>query len=233
MRERAGDCLYGNPDTARNVAAYVPGWEPLDEDFAKNDLQRARDTAIGAREINPASPTASIVWLGYDAPQVSAGDLINNLDVAGESNAEVGASAYNSFMAGVSTTNGHSDPHITAIGHSYGSLTVGLAAQSEGGIPGAEDIVLVGSPGTGAQSAEELGVGKDHVFVGAAENDTVTKLPNSREASGMAAGVAGGASTGFVLGGAAGPVGAAVGGTLGHRGRGGRVYGAGRRDQGE
>ncbi|WPW30284.1 alpha/beta hydrolase [Streptomyces atratus] len=207
---------FGNPDTARNVSAYVPGLNTsLDEEFAKSDLKRARDTAIGAKEINPESPSAAIVWLGYDAPQTSVSDPLENLDVMGEGNAEAGAVAYNRFMAGISATNRYGDPHVTAIGHSYGSLTVGLAAQERDGIPGADDIVLVGSPGTGARSANELGVGKDHVFVGAAENDPVTKLPNSKEASGIGAGVAGGASTGFVLGASAGPVGAVIGGAAG------------------
>ncbi|MEU8628797.1 alpha/beta hydrolase [Streptomyces sp. NPDC048669] len=207
---------FGNPDTARNVSAYVPGLNTsLDEDFARNDLKRARDTAIGAKEMDPSSSTASIVWLGYDAPQTSADDPMGNLDVMGESNAKAGASAYNSFIEGVSVTNQHGDPHITAIGHSYGSLTVGLAAQQRGGIPGADDVILVGSPGTGARSAEELGVGKEHVFVGAAENDPVTKLPNSREASGLGSGAAGGASAGFVLGMGAGPLGAVIGGVAG------------------
>ncbi|MGW2178168.1 alpha/beta hydrolase [Streptomyces sp. NPDC001732] len=207
---------FGNPDTSKNVAAYVPGLgTSLDEEFAKGDLKRARDTALGAREMNPGSPTASIVWLGYDAPQASMNDPMSSLDVADKERALTGAPAYNQFMAGISATNQHEDPHVTAIGHSYGSLTVGLAAQERGGIPGADEIVLVGSPGTGARSAEELGVGKEHVFVGAAENDPVTKLPNSREASGIGAGVAGGASTGFVLGAGAGPLGAAVGGAVG------------------
>ncbi|THA65009.1 hypothetical protein E6R60_33550 [Streptomyces sp. A0642] len=207
---------YGNPDTARNVAAYVPGLNTsLDADFAKNDLKRARDTAIGAREMDPNSSTASIVWLGYDAPQAPSDAPLGNFDVMGESNARAGAGAYNRFMAGISATNQHGDPHVTAIGHSYGSLTVGLAAQQQGGIPGADDVVLVGSPGTGARSAEELGVGKQHVFVGAADNDPVTKLPNSREASGLGTGVAGGASAGFVLGMSAGPLGAVVGGAAG------------------
>lgn len=207
---------YGNPDTARNVSAYVPGLNTsLDEDFARNDLKRARDTAIGAKEMDPSSSTASIVWLGYDAPQTSTDDLMGNLDVMGESNARDGAAAYNRFMDGISATNQQEDPHVTAIGHSYGSLTVGLAAQQGNGIPGADDVVLVGSPGTGAHSAEELGVGKEHVFVGAAENDPVTKLPNSYEASGLGTGVAGGASAGFALGMGAGPVGAVIGGAAG------------------
>ncbi|GGX18075.1 hypothetical protein GCM10010297_44390 [Streptomyces malachitofuscus] len=131
-------------------------------------------------------------------------------------NAEAGAPAYNSFMAGITATNENADPHITAIGHSYGSLTVGLAAQEKGGVPGADDIILVGSPGTGARTADELNVGEGHVYVGAADNDIVTKLPNHQEASGMGAGVAGGGSAGLVLGlGIAGPPGGFVGGVAG------------------
>ncbi|MBG0853796.1 hypothetical protein I2W78_18565 [Streptomyces spinoverrucosus] len=171
---------YGNPDASRNVSAYVPGLgTALDEDFARNDLKRARDTAIGAREYDESS--ASIVWLGYDAPQLPAQEFSRNLDVMSPFDAQVGSFAYNDFMAGIGATNEHADPHITAIGHSYGSLTVGQAAQHEGGIPAADDIILVGSPGTGADKAEDLNVGKNHVFVGAADNDVVTKLPSQEQ----------------------------------------------------
>ncbi|WP_435614943.1 alpha/beta hydrolase [Streptomyces coelicoflavus] len=208
---------YGNPDTAKNVSAYVPGLgTKLNKEFAGGTMDRARHTALGAAEADPLSPTASIVWLGYDAPQTSVDDLAANTDVMFRDNAEAGAPAYNSFMAGISATHTNGDPHITAIGHSYGSLTVGLAAQEKGGVPGADDIILVGSPGTGAQHADELNVGSQHVFVGAADNDIVTKLPNHEEASGMAAGAVGGGSAGLVLGlGIAGPPGGLVGGTAG------------------
>ncbi|WP_432104633.1 alpha/beta hydrolase [Streptomyces sp. bgisy091] len=207
---------YGNPDTAQNVSAYVPGLgTALDRDFAENCLKRARDTAIGAAEVNPDSSTASIVWLGYDAPQLSMSDVAANLDVAGEGTARIGGTSYNSFMAGLSATNQNEDPHVTAIGHSYGSLAVGLAAQEKGGIPGVDDIILVGSPGTGARTADELGVGREHVFVGAAENDSVTKTLNSRETSGLGSGLAGGASAGVVVGSPLGPMGAAAGGVVG------------------
>ncbi|WP_446039957.1 alpha/beta hydrolase [Streptomyces sp. SID1121] len=189
---------YGNPDASRNVSAYVPGLgTKLDGEFAEGTLNRGFDTAKGARMHDRSS--AAIVWLGYDAPQ--------SLDVMGEGDAARGAPAYNSFMDGLGATNMHKDPHLTAIGHSYGSFTVGTAAQREGGIPGADDIVLLGSPGTGADKAEDLGVGKDHVFVGAAENDPVTKLPSSRQAW------AGGA--GFVV---AGPAGAYAAGDIADRG---------------
>ncbi|WP_261991858.1 alpha/beta hydrolase family protein [Streptomyces sp. OR43] len=178
---------YGNPDTARNVSAYVPGLNTsLDADFAKNDLKRARDTAIGMQRHDPSS--AAIVWLGYDAPQ--SPDGWGSLDVMGDERAERGGNAFHQFMGGVSATNENEDPHMTAIGHSYGSRTVGAATQRAGGIPGVDDIVLVGSPGVGVDRADELGVGKEHVFVGAAENDVVTKLPSKQQSAVGAVGMA-------------------------------------------
>jgi hypothetical protein len=206
---------YGNPDASKNVSAYVPGLgTSLDADFARNDLKRARDTAKEAQFYDPS--TASIVWLGYDAPQMPASEVVDNADVMSMDDAKAGAISYNQFMAGISATNENHDPHITAIGHSYGSLAVGQAAQQQGGIPGADDIILVGSPGTGAHHAADLNVGKGHVFVGAADNDPVTKLPNHNEASGIFTGIAGGGSAGFVLGGGmAGPAGALLGGASG------------------
>ncbi len=193
---------YGNPDTSKNVSAYVPGLgTALDKDFVNNDVaKRAHDTAMGAREIDPSS--AAIVWLGYDAPQVGpdSESILGNLAVAKDDNAKLGAPAYNSFMSGLGATNQHDDPHLTAIGHSYGSRTVGAAAQAEGGIPGADDILFVGSPGVGVDRAEDLGVGRDHVFVGAADNDAVTHLPSKQQALAGTIGLLGGPYTSYLAG---------------------------------
>ncbi|MBD3546614.1 alpha/beta hydrolase [Streptomyces sp. JV180] len=187
---------YGDPDASKHVAAYVPGLgTKLDGDFVEETMKRAQDTALGAQEVDPSS--AAIIWLGYDAPQ--------NVDVMDKGDAQRGAPAYNEFMSGLSVTNAHEDPHVTAIGHSYGSLTVGTAAQQAGGIPGVDDVILLGSPGVDAQKATELGVGKGHVFVGAADNDPVTHLPSKRE-------VGLGVIAGSVLGGPLGvPAGIEVG----------------------
>ncbi|MFE9950307.1 alpha/beta hydrolase [Streptomyces sp. NPDC005531] len=173
---------YGNPDAARNVSAYVPGLgTSLDDEFAKSDLKRARDTAIGNQRHDSSS--AAIVWLGYDAPQTPIDDPRGSFAVAGDERAEKGGAAYNSFMKGLAVTNENENPHLTAIGHSYGSRTVGAATQQVGGIPEVDDIVLVGSPGVGVDRAEDLGVGKDHVFVGAAEHDVVTRVPSRKQAT--------------------------------------------------
>jgi hypothetical protein len=190
---------FGNPDLARNVSAMVPGLETqLDTritnpngavDWAKRTAEEAR-AAEEARGLDPSS--ASIFWLGYDAPLVGGGT-----DVAGDAHARAGAPAFQQFLDGVNVTNDYIDPvtheqvdpHVTAIGHSYGSLTVGTAAREPGGIK-ADDIILIGSPGVGADHAEDLGVGPDHVFVGSADNDIVTHAPSQGEVLGGAVGSA-------------------------------------------
>ncbi|KQX83804.1 alpha/beta hydrolase [Streptomyces clavifer] len=177
---------YGNPDTAKNVSAYVPGLNTsLDEDFAKNDLKRAHDTAIATRDIDSSS--ATIAWLGYDAPQMPDG--METLAIMSSERAEGGGRSFSGFMGGLVASNENDDPHMVAIGHSYGSRTVGAATQQGDGLPGVDDIILVGSPGVGVDRAEDLGVARGHVFVGAAENDVVTKVPSRQQvALGAAAG---------------------------------------------
>ncbi|MFD4277013.1 alpha/beta hydrolase [Streptomyces cyaneofuscatus] len=189
---------YGNPDTSRNVAAYVPGLNTsLDEEFARGDLGRARDLAIASNRHGES--TAAITWLGYDAPQ--SPDGLGSLAVAGSARAEDGGRSFSGFMGGLAATNEQGNPHVTAIGHSYGSRTVGAATQQDGGIPGVDDIVFVGSPGVGVDSADDLGVGRDHVFVGAASNDIVTKLPSKGQAAvGAAEMLFGGPAAAFVVG---------------------------------
>ncbi|MEW2069044.1 alpha/beta hydrolase [Streptomyces sp. NPDC007346] len=194
---------YGDPDTSRNVAAYVPGLNTsLDLEFARGDLGRARDLAIASNRHGES--TAAITWLGYDAPQ--SPDGLGTLAVAGGGRAEEGGQAFSGFMGGLAATNEQADPHMTAIGHSYGSRTVGAATQREGGIPGVDDIVFVGSPGVGVDSADDLGVGREHVFVGAASNDIVTKLPTKEQfAVGAAEMLVGGPAAAYFFGDLADP----------------------------
>ncbi|MFD9816946.1 alpha/beta hydrolase [Streptomyces sp. NPDC059080] len=171
---------YGNPDTADNVSAYVPGFSTTMSDVGGEDGDRAKSVWDSASHADANHKTASIVWLGYDAPQDV--DAVSHEEKGARGGADFGA-----FMDGVQATHEGSRPHVTAIGHSYGSFTVGQAAQRPGGIP-VDDIVLVGSPGTGAEKAEDLGVGKGHVWVGAAENDPVTHASSKSEVAGTIVG---------------------------------------------
>jgi len=67
------------------------------------------------------------------------------------------------------------EPHETLLGHSYGSVVIGAAARM-GGLH-ADDVILVGSPGTGVRHATDLGVTPGHVWASAARYDVVPRLP--------------------------------------------------------
>jgi pimeloyl-ACP methyl ester carboxylesterase len=66
------------------------------------------------------------------------------------------------------------------LGHSYGSLVVGVAARDHG-LP-VDDMVFVGSPGVGVDHAGQLGVPAGHVWASTARYDLVraTALADSR-----------------------------------------------------
>jgi hypothetical protein len=122
-----------------------------------------------------------MVWLGYDPPPGLDKLDPATLGVMAEDRAQSGAKDYDRFMSGLRASHEGPPAHLVALGHSYGSLTAGLAGQQPGGGTGADDIVLIGSPGTGTDRASDLGVRGDHVWVGAADNDPVTYLPDPAE----------------------------------------------------
>ena len=176
---------FGDPDTAEHVCVYVPGMGTELADVGGKDADRALAVHNAAVAADPAArpgSTAAMVWLGYDAPQgLSA--------VADDSRAAAGAVSYDRFLQGLRVTGSGPPAHLTALGHSYGSLLVGLAARRPGGGTGADDLVLIGSPGTGAHHASELGVAPGHVWVGAAPLDPVSSLlPSPRQGALIAAG---------------------------------------------
>ncbi|GAA1250205.1 hypothetical protein GCM10009665_46140 [Kitasatospora nipponensis] len=171
-----GILSFGNPDTATDIAAYVPGLGTELRNVGGKDADRARNLWSAARAADPARSPAAMVWLGYDPPPGVDRLDPQTLGVLGQARAEAGAASYDRFLAGLRAGHEGPPPHLTALGHSYGSLTVGLAGRRPGGT-GADDIVLVGSPGTGAERAAQLGVDPDRVWVGAADNDPVSYLP--------------------------------------------------------
>jgi hypothetical protein len=179
-----GILSYGNPDTATNICSYVPDMGTTLADIAGGDGQRALDLWNAATQAPGSASTASLVWLGYDPPPGPPTSLgtVNPaaLEAAGTARAQSGAVSYDQFMNGLRATHDGPPAHLTALGHSYGSLTVGMAAQLPGGTH-ANDIILIGSPGTQAAHADQLGVPANHVWVGAADHDPVTYLPSKAE----------------------------------------------------
>ncbi|GAB1693458.1 alpha/beta hydrolase [Krasilnikovia sp. M28-CT-15] len=156
----------GNPDTARNTAVLVPGVSTNLDGFGEQ-INRASAIQDAAQTIDNGD-VAVVAWLDYKPPQLD--DTV--VTAAASSRAEDGAATLNQFTAGLRTSHDAGPSHMTAIGHSYGSVVVGNAA-SGGHHLGVDDIVTAGSPGMDVASAGQLEVGARHVWAGAATDDPV------------------------------------------------------------
>lgn len=165
----------GDVDKAAHVATFVPGRgtninDSLADYAASTDNIRDKMIHNGGGK---QSDYATVAWLGYDAPQGGF-----DPSVIGTGKAEAGADRLSSFCEGIhesrKAAGGENwDPHMTVLGHSYGSTTSGLAAKqvNEGVI---DDMVLFGSPGSGAQSTDEYNIPPGHMYVsGVPEGDAV------------------------------------------------------------
>jgi hypothetical protein len=169
---------FGNPDTAKNVSAYVPGVTTTlhelgpvagDQGPGENEADNARNVWLAANKSPGGSPTASIVWLNYDPPS----DLMGGMY---EDAGDAGAPAYANFLTGIRATHQGAPPHVTSIGDSYGSYVVTKSAQLAADQPGTysppDDLVLTGSPGVSVGKASDLQM-NGHVWVGTSALDPV------------------------------------------------------------
>ncbi|MGW7356403.1 alpha/beta hydrolase [Streptomyces sp. NPDC054802] len=158
----------GNPDTADNVVTYVPGT------FAKlesidGDIGRAEALQSEAERQDPARSTASIMWLGYDAPQ---GILTDATETKWADKAQ---QPLGNFLQGIEEAN-HRDVNQTLLGHSYGSLVAGQTMRDHLDLP-VDNAIMVGSPGVGVDHAKELNIPTDHVWAATAKNDLINLAP--------------------------------------------------------
>ncbi|MBC7630879.1 alpha/beta hydrolase [Aeromicrobium sp.] len=160
----------GNPDSADHVSVLVPGLT-TNSGSATSLTTDAFNIYESARYADPGASVASMMWIGYDAPS----DW-DSLTVAGEGRAEDGGGYLADTVDGLRASRDGDPAHLTVVGHSYGSTTVGHAASDHG--LAADDIVLVGSPGAGGDvdNASDLGIGADHVWAGNNSRDPVAAL---------------------------------------------------------
>ncbi|RZS43095.1 alpha/beta hydrolase family protein [Herbihabitans rhizosphaerae] len=154
----------GDIDKADNVVFNVPGIKS--DGLSAPDLAgRAGDVYIASRNSDPSQSTAVIAWIGYDAP----GEGIPS----SEANAQQGAQRLTADLNGLRASRGSDQPHVTVVGHSYGSTVVARAGHDYHAYGPNDDIVLLGSigPGNGITKASDLNVSPDQVHVGTARND--------------------------------------------------------------
>jgi hypothetical protein len=106
---------------------------------------------------------ATVAWIGYETPT-----LVNftSLDLA-----YGGSRALAATVNALHTLRGADQPYLSLVAHSYGS-TAAMMALTDYGIA-VDSISLIGSPGSSAQRASDLGVAGDNVYVGEADWDQI------------------------------------------------------------
>ncbi len=109
---------------------------------------------------------ATVAWLGYDTPNLT--------DVGGPEKAYLGRDLIAHAVEGLQAMRGGNEPYVSLLAHSYGS-TAALMALTEYNFQ-VDALALVGSPGSSAQSVNQLHVRTGNVYVGEASWDPV---PNS------------------------------------------------------
>ena len=161
----------GDVDTAEHVAVFTPGMTTtVQGSLSGYDRQLEMVRALSQDVLDKAGGgrVATVAWLGYEAPQW--GDTWRpSHTVLGSSAAERGAEQLSAFYAGLDAA--RPEPaHLTALGHSYGSLTTGLALQAGTGV---DDAVLFGSPGLGTDEVSDLHLPAGHAYLLEADGDVV------------------------------------------------------------
>ncbi|MFJ7209895.1 alpha/beta hydrolase [Streptomyces sp. NPDC098789] len=157
----------GNPDTARHTAVLVPGTGTQLDKFTGqiSRIDKLQDAA-GRRTPGAGADVSVISWMDYDAPEP-------DLSVATRGRAEAGAQDLRDFTQGLRSAHQGDPTHLTVIGHSYGSTMAGAADAGGAGL-GADDVLVVGSPGLTVERADQLHVAPSHLWVGAAKDDLVS-----------------------------------------------------------
>ena len=169
----------GDLDTADNVAVVVPGFG-TDAQSAPYQADRAATLYESARYLDGSQSNATMFWIGYDAPDNLpwTGDGWDGVGVLTEGAAAEGGERLADTLDGLRAGRDGDPAHLTTIGHSYGSTTVGHGAHDEG--LATDDLVFVGSPGVGGDTnnAGDTGIDPDHVWAGANSRDPITYLGN-------------------------------------------------------
>jgi hypothetical protein len=169
----------GDVDTARHVAVFTPGLTTTVAGSLGSyttGMQGVRDVAAAQLKAagREGEGVATVAWLGYDAPQLDQTLLDPDRSVASAAPARTGGADLARFYDGIAASRPGDPPHVTALGHSYGSTTTGYALQQTA-VP-VDRAVFFGSPGLGTDDVGQLHVAAGHVEVVEARRDLVADL---------------------------------------------------------
>ncbi|MEV7557396.1 alpha/beta hydrolase [Streptomyces sp. NPDC089795] len=157
--------VFGELESADRVAVLVPG-----SDTTLDTYERFRAGAASLQQrLRAEHPRSAVVaWLGYDTPGTVSTTVLS-ADRADEAAAEL--APFLEWLSGISAPGAR----LSLLCHSYGSVV--CARTATGSAVG--DVVLFGSPGTGAGSARELPTAA-RVWAGRGSDDWIGNVPHVR-----------------------------------------------------
>jgi hypothetical protein len=170
--------VLGDLAHADRVAVLVPGSDTTLDTYHRF---RAGATALMDEATTGSRGTAVVAWLGYETPRTISTAVLTT------GRAESAAPRLEAFVAELRRLVGQ-DARISLICHSYGSVVCAGAAKDSDrqgarieGESRVDDLVLVGSPGTGtgADSAAALDTSA-RVWAARGADDWIADVPHTR-----------------------------------------------------
>ncbi|GGF23484.1 alpha/beta hydrolase [Williamsia phyllosphaerae] len=188
----------GDPDAATHISVTTPGLGSTVSGSLDGMRRQAEElTKVCVAELRRAGDgrdrqvVANVAWLGYVPPNLTGPNRLSRLVGIGElgtSRVAVRAAPrlsefYRGLRAAAGVDTPHiAAPHITALGHSYGSLVTSLALGRNGGEL-VDDVVFYGSPGLSPtwspqrfRQASDYGLADGHVYVMKGAQDRIAEL---------------------------------------------------------
>lgn len=157
--------VFGDLAHADRIAVLVSG-----SDTTLDTYDRFRATALNLhRQLTrdaPNSRTAVVSWLGYRTPRTVSTTVLTT------DRADQAAPHLREFIRQLHAVTGR-EAHVTLVCHSYGTVVCGRAAAGLA----VSDIALIGSPGTGADSAADLRT-PARVWAARGDDDWVGGVPH-------------------------------------------------------
>ncbi|ANN15681.1 hypothetical protein SD37_08435 [Amycolatopsis orientalis] len=168
----------GDVDTAQHVAVFTPGMNSTVDGNMRgyvDDLDGVARSAERMLATQGGGSVATITWIGYEPSTLD--DPASLVGLATAENVDVGGDKLAKFDQGINASR-PTDPHLTALGHSQGSIVTGISLTHAG--TGVDDAVVFGSPGVANHfgtdnTAHDLKVPDGHAYNITAEGDAVAR----------------------------------------------------------
>ncbi len=162
--------VLGDLARATRVAVLVPGSDTTLDTYTRFHTAAASLYRRLTHEAPGGTRAAVVAWLGYRAPATISTTVLTT------ARADRAAPRLRAFLRELRTLTAPGPVAVSLLCHSYGTVVCARAAPTLTGL-GVTDIALVGSPGTGADSAAALHTSA-RVWAARGADDWIAEVPH-------------------------------------------------------